>query len=235
MLTVDKVNLAYGTTPILTDISLTGTPGRIIALIGKSGAGKTSLLKCIAQLNRSYTGNIFFQKNDLKQSTPHERAITVGFVFQHFNLFEHMTVFENCAQPLRVVKKYDQTKASDIACALLEKFGLIHLAQAYPLKLSGGQQQRVALIRALCLEPKILCLDEPTSALDMENIDILISILKDLSKAGMTIIVSSQDTQFVKLILDKVYLLEAGSLIAAYDTQEKSLPKDNSIRTFLNL
>lgn len=233
MLRIKNINLTKKQTNILNNLSLECSPGSIIALIGKSGAGKTSLLKCIGQLDQTYCGTIEFNNQNLKNYTQKEKAELIGFVFQQYNLFPHMTILENCSNPLRIVKKYDIKKANEIAYSMLEKFGLKNLADSYPINLSGGQQQRAAIARTLCFNPKIICLDEPSSALDPENTALLISILKDLAKAGTTILLSSQDMPFVKAIADKIVLLENGSLIDECDMQEK-LQTGSKISKFMD-
>lgn len=234
MLRVKNVNLTKKGRPILKDISFDCEPGKITVLIGKSGAGKTSLLKCIAQLEKSYSGSIEFDEKNIKDIPQNARAELIGFVFQQFNLFPHMTVLENCAQPLEIVKKYDKAKSIKIAQDMLGAFGLKNLECSYPNNISGGQQQRVAIVRTLCFDPKIICLDEPTSALDPQNTTILAEMLKSLSNKGTTIILSSQDVYFVKAIADRVILLEDGCLIEEGDSEAIQLAVKNKISSFLN-
>jgi len=233
MLRIKNINLTKKQNRILDDITLECSPGMITTLIGKSGAGKTSLLKCIGQLDRTYQGLIEYKAQDLKNYNFKEKANLIGFVFQQYNLFPHMTIIENCANPLRIVKKYDKQKAEKIAYEMLEKFGLKNLADTYPVNLSGGQQQRAAIVRTLCFNPNIICLDEPSSALDPENTKLLITTLKELANIGTTVVLSSQDMPFVKSIANKIILLEDGKLIDECNMKAQFKP-DSRITIFMD-
>lgn len=213
--------------PDLKNISCTFPAQRITLLIGTSGAGKTTLLRCIAGLERSYTGSI--TTSSLQNDKP-----SIGFVAQQFNLFPNLTALENCMQPLMVVRKLNRTQSFEVAINVLARFGMQAYADRYPSQLSGGQQQRIALARACVLDPKVLVLDEPTSALDPDNTAQLATLLRSLCQAGMTIIVSSQDMSFARLITDHVYFLENGTLIEQFDTANtSSLDSASKIGSFL--
>jgi len=219
----------------LNNVTCELVPGRITCFVGKSGAGKTSLMQVMAQLKTDYAGTVSVQERDLATLTPEQRAMTVGFVFQHFNLFSHLTVLQNCIQPLMVVKKLDYDRAYAKACEVLELFDMGNYYQAYPAHLSGGQQQRVAIARALCLDPQILLLDEPTSALDPSNVANLQMLLRMLAARGITIAISSHDMRFVEGVLDRAYLLDAGKIIESFDAQGSILSKDcPNMYQFLN-
>jgi ABC-type polar amino acid transport system ATPase subunit len=198
---------------ILNSISCTIPSGRITTIIGKSGSGKTSLLRCIAGLTNHYQGQITVDGINLEQLSAVQRSATIGFVAQRYTLFPHMTVLTNCTQPLIITKGLSKDMAQEKACTLLKQFGLLELAQQYPHHISGGQQQRVAIIRAVLLEPKVLLLDEPTSALDPENSLLIAHMLKQLTTQGITSIVSSQDMSFVHMIKDCLYVMEDGQII----------------------
>jgi ABC-type polar amino acid transport system ATPase subunit len=198
--------------PILHNVSCEIPSKRITTFIGKSGAGKTTLLRCIAGLEDITSGEIYADEIEISSLTLKERANIIGFVFQDFNLFPHMTAFENCMQPLVLTTKIEQKKAKNRVETLFEKFDILACKDSYPHALSGGQKQRVALARALCLEPNILLLDEPTSALDMENSMILIHLLKQLCAEGMTIIIVSQDAAFIERIKDVIFVVSEGSI-----------------------
>lgn len=234
MLRIKNINLTKKQTNILNNISLECSAGTINIFIGKSGAGKTSLLKCIGQLDRTYLGKIEFNDQDLKNYSQKDKAELLGFVFQQYNLFPHMTIIENCTNPLIVVKKFNMQKSRDIAYDMLEKFGLTKFANLYPTNLSGGQQQRAAIARTLCFNPKVICLDEPSSALDPENTALLISLLKDIAKTGAIILLSSQDMPFVKAIADKIIMLEEGNLIETCNIQDLK-QKSSKISTFMDM
>ena len=208
--------------------------GRITSFIGKSGAGKTSLLKCIAHLIDFYEGSISFKGKALKTISAQERVTHVGYVFQQFNLFPHMTVLKNCMHPLQTVLVMAADKAEALA---REKLALVDMSayiNAYSHQLSGGQQQRVAIARALCLNPEVLLLDEPTSALDPQSTAALCKVLLDLRDAGITIALSSHDMPFVKKILDKVYFVHEGSISDTFDRKKEQGPEKGMIYNFLH-
>lgn len=208
---------------------------RITSLIGKSGAGKTTLLRCIAGLQEITQGEILFQDKNLLNLDPCKRAELVGFVFQNFNLFPHLTVLQNCMQPLMIVQKKTALEAQKQALETLCQFGMETYQSSYPSQLSGGQQQRVAIARALTLGPKILLLDEPSSALDPENTQILIKLLEQLCAEGITIILASQDMGFARAIRDYVCLVADGQITETYDALEALNPnKTKVIDSFLN-
>jgi len=199
--------------PIIENISCEIPAQRITTLVGKSGAGKTTLLRLIAGLQDLSVGKIVIDGVDGATLSDQQRAHLVGFVFQDFNLFPHMTAFENCIQPLMLANTVTYKEAVEKITFLFEKFDISTCKNSYPGYLSGGQKQRVALARALCLEPRYLLLDEPSSALDMENCMILVKILKKLCEDGITILVVSQDSAFVQLIEDVIYRIVDGAII----------------------
>ncbi len=191
-------------------------------------------LECITQLKRSYTGSITFNQTELKTLSCQQKAQTIGLVFQHYNLFPHLTALENCMQSLVVTKKLTKAQAYEKALSMLTYFGIQSHKDKYPTQLSGGQQQRVALARALVLEPQILCMDEPTSALDPENSALLTELLKTLSTQGITVLFSSQDMDFVKNAAQEIALLQDGTLIGTWNTQTiQELPEQNELQQFL--
>lgn len=184
---------------ILKDVSCQLLSGRITTFIGKSGAGKTTLLKAIAGLVPVDSGEII-------------KLEPVGYVFQDFNLFPHLSVLQNCTDPL-IVHGVDPIQAQEQAQDILKQLEMHSFINQYPEQLSGGQKQRVAIARALCLKPQILMLDEPTASLDPLNADLLVSILKKLAAQGMTVALSSQDMSFVRKIFDRVYYMQAGAIL----------------------
>jgi len=218
---------------ILNDVSFGIEQGRITSFIGKSGAGKTSLLKCVANLIDSYQGSITFRDTAIKTLSAKERVSHVGFVFQQFNLFPHMTVLQNCMHPLVTVLEMGEEAARTKA---IEGLGLVAMdayAASHPHQISGGQQQRVAIARALALNPQVLLFDEPTSALDPESTKSLQDVLLNLRSAGITIAVSSHDMPFIKGVLDKVYFLEQGTIIDSFDAQKGQSLQSGKIFDFL--
>ncbi|HSC24926.1 MAG TPA: ATP-binding cassette domain-containing protein [Candidatus Babeliales bacterium] len=208
-LTSKTIKVGCGT-PVLQNITCDFSASSITVIVGKSGVGKTTLLQCIAHLQEISDGEIIVDGKQIQNISEQERSRLIGFVFQNFNLFPHLTARENCIQPLMVTMKMSRKEAEE---RVFELFGLLDLREhqnAYPTSLSGGQKQRVAIARALCLGPKVLLLDEPTSALDQENSMILIQLLKKLCNQGITIIVASHDREFVQAVQDKTLTIVDG-------------------------
>lgn len=187
--------------------------GRVTLFLGKSGSGKTSLLRCIAGLNTNYTGEISFEDKPIKQLSRQDRVKAIGFVAQQFNLFPHMTVLQNCIQPQQLVLERSLEEAEKKAYELLNALEISHLAERKPHELSGGQQQRVAIARALCMDAQALLLDEPTSALDPESTGKLRDILKLLLQKGVSIAISTHDMSFARSVFDRGYFMESGKII----------------------
>jgi len=219
---------------ILHDISCHIKKAKITTFIGNSGGGKTSLLKCMATLYKDYQGDILVDGIDLKILSPKERAQLIGFVFQQFNLFPHMTVKQNCMHPILSVLNVSKTIAEEKALEILDMLGMREHQNSYPAQLSGGQQQRVAIARALALGPQVLLLDEPTSALDPQSSKSLQDILKNLCKTGITIVLSSHDMTFVRGVSDEVYFVEAGVIADAHDLAQGAVNSESKIGLFLN-
>ncbi len=211
MLKTDKLCLRKGKNIILQDICIEIPKGAITLLLGKSGAGKSSLLRSLAQLETQYEGTVYYDDEDLARFSSKRRAVAVNCIMQSYALFPHMTCLENCMQPLTVVLKMDQDAAQKKAQEMLEVFGMQKHVHTYPYMLSGGQKQRVALARALSLDPEILLLDEPTSALDADSRRILAEIVTTIRDQGKGICLATHDMTFVDMIkADKKYFLENG-------------------------
>ncbi len=234
MINVSHISLTLKGKKILDDISFSAVQGSVHCFIGPSGAGKTSLLQCIAYLNQKYTGSIDYEGKPVREMTPPERAHTVGFVFQQCNLFPHMTALGNCTHPLITIMKLSAEEAHERALKVLTQVGMDSYHARYPHQLSGGQQQRVALARALCLEPKVLIFDEPTSALDPKSSRNFISLLRNLKMAGTTLLISSHDMTFVKELNETIYFIAEGKLIESYVPAEEGLDNIPHIAAFLD-
>jgi polar amino acid transport system ATP-binding protein len=217
MIKAKNISLELKKKKILKNLSFEIPQGRLAAFIGRSGAGKTSLLKCIGGVV-PYEGNMVCEGKK-------------GFVFQQYHLFPHMTVLKNCMQPLCKVMNRPRKLAELQAHAVLTTFGMQDFQEAYPSQLSGGQQQRVAIARAMCLEPQILLFDEPTAALDPENTKLFVEILKKLK--GVTVVISTHDLSLLKQILDKVYFMEQGEIVESFDAQEEKIEDKQKIQRFL--
>ena len=227
MLTIEKVSLSYGTesaSKALNGVSLMIPPKTITALVGPSGTGKTSMMRCIATLENNYSGTILLHGKNVKELAPHERAHKVGMVFQAYNLFPHLTALQNCTLSLIHTMGMTDTEAEKITTQKLELLGIEHLAHRFPHQLSGGQQQRVALARALVLEPEILLLDEPTAALDPFNTANLQRVIVALKERGITIVISTHDTEFVKGIFERSYLFDNGAVAEHIEAKNKLTP-----------
>ena len=207
-----NITLEIDKKTILNNVTFEIPQGKITAFIGPSGAGKTSLLKCIANLYSHYTGTLMHQGTSIQKLSDKKRAHSIGFIFQQFNLFPHMTVLQNCSSPLQMLHELSNEDATAKALIVLAQLGMSALKDTYPAKLSGGQQQRVAIARALCLEPQVLLFDEPSSALDPQNTKMLAALMGDLCKNGVTIALSSHDMNLVSTIADHVYYLEDGCI-----------------------
>ncbi len=191
MLKVKNLNKSFGDKEVLKDVNLQVEKGDIFMVTGESGVGKTTLIRCLCDLESYDSGKIIFPEEG-------EGENNIGLVFQSFNLFPHFTVMKNIIYPLIKVKKIDKNEAKEKARELLELLGLEDLEAYYPYQLSGGQKQRVAIARALAMEPKFLCFDEPTSALDYKLRDSVGEMLKTVASKGMGVIVITHDREFAK-------------------------------------
>ena len=205
-------NLSMGT--ILRNISLEIPENKITLLLGKSGSGKTTLLRCIAHLEKNYIGEILYQDQPLSTLPAKDRCRVLGFVPQSYALFPHMTLLDNCVQPLRL---HGEPSAQAKALKMLESLDMGLLARRKPHELSGGEQQRGAIARALALDPTYLLFDEPTSALDPENTTLFITLLRQLKK-GM--LIATQDMAFAAKLLDRAFFMENGAVIEHHESTE---------------
>lgn len=212
MATINNLTVKLQNSTVLKDISCSLLPGRITTFIGKSGAGKTTLLKSLVGLVPIAEGSIVINDKQLSSLSNKQRSEEIGYVFQNFNLFAHLSVLQNCVDPL-IVHGMTKKNAVQKALEILQQLEMQDFVDKYPSELSGGQQQRVAIARALCLKPRIILLDEPTASLDPLNTDILVVILKKLAAKGLTIGLSSQDMSFVKKVFDRVYYINSGQIV----------------------
>jgi polar amino acid transport system ATP-binding protein len=223
---VRGVHKRFGAVEVLKDVSLGIEQSQVTCIIGPSGSGKSTLLRCIAFLEKYDAGEIFIEGELLgyvdergKRRNASDREIArvrrnVGFVFQQFNLWPHMTALANVASPLVLARNIPRAEAEERAHAMLGKVGLGHKGSAYPTQLSGGQQQRVAIARALAIEPHIMLFDEPTSALDPELVGEVLQVMRDLAAEGMTMAVVTHEMGFAAQVADRVLFIDYGVIVA---------------------
>nr|WP_312213976.1 amino acid ABC transporter ATP-binding protein [Clostridioides sp.] len=211
MLKVVNLNKSFKQNKVLKDISFDLEKGEVGVLLGKSGAGKTTILRCINDLEKFDSGEIIIDNKSIKSSKDMaEIRGQIGMVFQNFNLFPHMTVLENIIESPVHIFKVDRSEAEKTAKELLKLVDLEDKLDAYPFELSGGQQQRVAIARSCALMPKVLCFDEPTSALDSDTIQRIVTIIKKLKDKGMTILIITHDVAFADCVADKIISIKDG-------------------------
>ncbi|GGL98469.1 amino acid ABC transporter ATP-binding protein [Nakamurella endophytica] len=225
MVHADNVWKSFGHLDVLKGISLDVLPGEVVCLLGSSGSGKTTFLRCINHLERISGGEILVdgqrigyreQKGTLvelpERETARRRAET-AMVFQQFNLFPHRTVLENLVEAPILVKREPRAEATQRALGMLARVGLSDKAGAYPNQLSGGQQQRVAIARALTMRPKLMLFDEPTSALDPELVGEVLEVMRDLARGGMTMVVVTHEMSFARDVADRVVVMDDGVIV----------------------
>jgi polar amino acid transport system ATP-binding protein len=215
MIRIKKLNKSFGKSHILKDIDLEINRGEIIVIIGPSGSGKSTLLRCINFLEIFDNGEICIddKRIDPKKDNLNKVRENIGMVFQHFNLFPHMTATENITEALIHVKKYKKGDALIVADKLLEKVRLKHRSNNYPSQLSGGEKQRIAIVRALAMNPEIMLFDEPTSSLDPELIDEVLQTMKSLVNDGMTMVIVTHEMGFAREMADRVIVIDDGRII----------------------
>jgi general L-amino acid transport system ATP-binding protein len=215
IITMSQVNKWYGDFHVLKDINLSVKSGERIVVCGPSGSGKSTLIRCINRLEEHQEGDISVDGIELTDNIKNIDAVRaeVGMVFQHFNLFPHLSVLDNCTLAPIWVKKMPKAKAEEIGMKYLERVRIGDQALKYPGQLSGGQQQRVAIARALCMTPKIMLFDEPTSALDPEMVKEVLDTMVDLAKEGMTMICVTHEMGFAKAVADRVIFMDQGEIV----------------------
>ena len=205
----------HGAVMALNDCSLTIQKGEVVAIIGPSGSGKSTLLRCLNLLEVPTTGHIYFNDVDITDKKVdinlHRRKM--GMVFQHFNLFPHMTVLKNITLAPVQLKLKTQAEAEEQAKKLLERIGLADKAEEYPNMLSGGQKQRIAIVRALAMEPDVMLFDEPTSALDPEMVGEVLDVMKELAREGMTMVVVTHEMGFAREVGSRVLFMDGGHIL----------------------
>ena len=241
MLTIHKLKKTFDGTPVLKGVDLTVNKGDVIAIIGQSGGGKTTLLRCMNFLETADSGTMEFDGEAFDLSKISKRDIEkirrkTAFVFQSYNLFRNKTALKNVMLGLTVARKMPKKQAERIARAALAKVGLADKADSYPNALSGGQQQRVAIARALATNPEIIYFDEPTSALDPELTGEVLSVMRQLAEEGMTMLVVTHELGFARNVSTKVVFMENGTVVEAGPSAEVfDNPRQPRTRAFLSL
>ena len=236
ILTIDSLHKWYGDFHVLKDINLTVKKSERIVICGPSGSGKSTMIRCINALEEFQKGSLTVGGVALTDSQKSINAVReqVGMCFQHFNLFPHLTVLENCTLAPIWVKKLPKVEAEKIAMAFLERVKIPQQADKYPGQLSGGQQQRVAIARSLCMNPDIMLFDEPTSALDPEMISEVLDVMIDLAQQGMTMLCVTHEMGFARKVANEVIFMDGGEIIER-NTPEQFFTNPQNDRTQLFL
>jgi len=235
-LRLERVHKSFGETEVLRGIDLSLAPHDVICLIGASGSGKSTMLRCINLLEPVDSGRIVMEGDEITAPDVDVNAVRrrVGIVFQSFNLFPHMTVLRNITLGPRQALRMDAAEANERAVDLLRRFGLASRKDEYPDRLSGGQQQRVAIIRALAMQPSLLLLDEVTSALDPELVAEVLNLVRELAAGGMTMLIATHEMGFAKDIADRVCFLDQGVIVEEGPPAEMfTAPREARTQQFL--
>lgn len=239
MLKLNKLSKKFGNNEVLKNIDLTIEKGKVYVVIGPSGTGKSTLLRCINYLEKPDQGTIELDdfKADFNSITKQEIQVLrmrTSMVFQNSNLFRNKTALENITTPLTLVKKMSESEAKKIGLELLDKVGLKEKKDSYPDTLSGGEKQRVGIARALAVNPDIILFDEPTSALDPELVNEVLEVIKDLAKQHTTMLIVTHEMKFARSVADKIIFMENGNIIEAASPEEFfTNPKEVRSKQFL--
>jgi general L-amino acid transport system ATP-binding protein len=234
---IDRMNKWYGQFHVLRDIDLTVYRGERIVICGPSGSGKSTLIRCINRLEEHQTGRIVVDGTELTSNLRNVDKVRseVGMVFQHFNLFPHLTVLENCTLAPIWVRKVPKREAEETAMEYLRKVKIPEQANKYPGQLSGGQQQRVAIARSLCMKPKIMLFDEPTSALDPEMIKEVLDTMIELAHEGMTMLCVTHEMGFAQAVANRVIFMDQGQIVEQNTPREFfNNPQSDRTKLFLS-
>lgn len=238
LISVENLKKYYldGSVKALDDVSVDFEKGKVVVIVGPSGSGKSTLLRSLNLLETPTEGKVLFKGQNLmdKKVNINVHRQKMGMVFQHFNLFGHMTILKNMTiGPMKLLKK-SKAEAEEYAMKLLDRVGLADRANAYPAQLSGGQKQRVAIVRALCMSPEVMLFDEPTSALDPEMVGEVLDVMKELASEGMTMIVVTHEMGFAREVADRVIFMDEGQIVedgspqAIFDN-----PQSDRLKSFL--
>ncbi|MDO9025013.1 amino acid ABC transporter ATP-binding protein [Zwartia sp.] len=215
ILKITGLHKSFGDNEVLKGIDLSVTKGQLVFMIGPSGSGKSTLLRCCNRLEEPSSGSILVDQDEITAAGADLNRIrqNIGMVFQHFNLYRHMSVLHNVTLALRKVQKLSKDQANERGLEALKRVGLLEKASAFPDQLSGGQQQRVGIARSLALRPKVVLFDEPTSALDPELVGDVLKVMRELKDDGMTMVVVSHEMGFARAAADHVVFMDAGKIV----------------------
>ena len=222
---------------VLKGVSETIQRGEKVAIIGPSGSGKSTFLRCLNLLERPTSGEIWFEGDCISDKGADINAVRqrMGMVFQHFNLFPHLTILDNIMLAPVQLKRMDKPAAEAKAMELLERIGLADKAKAYPATLSGGQKQRIAIVRALAMNPEVMLFDEPTSALDPEMVGEVLDLIRELAEAGMTMVIVTQEMGFAREVASRVLFMDEGEIKERNTPKELfDHPQNERLKTFLS-
>jgi polar amino acid transport system ATP-binding protein len=236
IISMSKIDKYYDDFHVLKNIDFSVKKGEIVVVCGPSGSGKSTLIRCINGLEDIDSGTILVDNMDIHASKKNLKEIRseVGMVFQHFNLFPHLTILENITLAQNLVKKRSKAEAIEIGRELLAKVKLSDKADSYPADLSGGQKQRVAIARSLAMKPKVILFDEPTSALDPETIGDVLSVMKDLAQENFTIVCVTHEMGFAKEVGDRIVFMDHGTIVEENTPEEFfNNPKSERAQKFL--
>ena len=237
ILRTEDLHKSFGKLEVLKGISTTIRKGEVVSIIGPSGGGKSTFLRCLNLLEEPTSGKVYFKEEDItdKKVSNAKFRRSIGMVFQNFNVFPNMTVLENVTLAPTLEKKIPKAQAREEAMALLTRVGLADKADEYPRKLSGGQKQRLAIVRAMAMHPEVMLFDEPTSALDPEMVKEVLDVIKRLATTGITMVLVTHEMGFAREVSDRICFLDQGVLIEdASPDVFFSTPKSERARTFLN-
>ena len=215
VITLSHLEKSFGDHEVLKDINLYVSRGEVISVIGSSGSGKSTMLRCINLLEKPTGGDILYEGKSIRDKSVKltDFRARVAMVFQQFNLFNNMTALDNCVKPQMIVLKRTKEEATKIALDFIDKVGMSAYINAKPAQLSGGQKQRIAIARALSMNPDVILFDEPTSALDPEMVGEVLEVMKDLAKSGYTMIVVTHEMGFAREVSDRVIFMDGGYII----------------------
>lgn len=237
IISIEELGKSFGNHEVLKKIDFSVKPGEVICIVGSSGSGKSTLLRCVNKLEHQTTGKVLYHGKEVRdiQKEVNEYRSKVGMVFQSFNLFNNMTVLDNCMAGTRKVLHISKQEAFDRAITHLKAVGMAPFINAMPSQLSGGQKQRVAIARALCMNPEVLLFDEPTSALDPEMVGEVLNVMKELVKTGLTMIIVTHEMGFARDVSTRTIFMDKGYIVEDDDPKQLfTNPKNPRTKEFLS-